>query len=242
MDQLLLALVVGVFALAKWLIENRGNAERPDSNPASRGEAGQSEQRRPEPPAGNETQDEQMRRFLEALGLPQGSTLEVPKPRPAVETQPEPQRQFEPIPPKPPRTGPQPAKFPRRQWTEQARPVRQQIAPPSEPVETIQPLPKVASTDIVMPGMEVASIPEMTFASPESYIQELRPAPSQPAAPGSDSPEVSAYALRQPGRPGPLHPLLRNPESLRQAIILREILGPPKALQSFQSPSIFSPL
>ncbi|MEI6350220.1 MAG: hypothetical protein WCP06_03840 [Verrucomicrobiota bacterium] len=244
MDQLILALVVGVFAFAKWLIEHRGNAEeQPGANPAGQGEGRQPAQRRPVPPAGNESEEEQMRRFLEALGLPQGSAPELPKPRPAAEAKPEPQNQFEPIAPKPPRTGPPPAaRTPARQWTQRARPIRKQIAPPAESVAPVQPLPKTASTDTVMPAMEVASIPELTFASPESYIHELKPAASQPPVGAPALPETSEYRTGEAQTPGFFHLRLRDPDALRQAIILREILGPPKALQSLQSPSIFSPL
>jgi hypothetical protein len=75
--------------------------------------------------------------------------------------------------------------------------------------------------------MEVASIPQISLKGPET--QKMR--------------RASARAQRQTtGAAQDLRDQLRTPASLRNAILLREILGVPKGLQSTQSSTIFSPL
>ena len=225
MDQVLVLLLVGVFALAKWLIENRGGTEEPPDE-----ERSGAEQHKPQTSAAPDSEEERLRRFMEALGLPPGS--EPPsRPRPRVETRPH----FEPA-PKPPR--PTEARPKRRQIPVQLpkKPERRQIAPPSRPIAPQEALPEVLSTGTSAPAMEVSSIPELTFASPESYVQE-------PESMGAAALDV-AKAAQRPAAGGrvPRRVQLRDPAALRQAVILREILGPPKSLQSGRTPSIFSPL
>ncbi len=58
------------------------------------------------------------------------------------------------------------------------------------------------------------------------------PSPSRPALAAAESFPESAPATVRRARREPLADLLARPASVRQAVLLREILGPPKALQT----------
>jgi len=228
MDQLIVILVVGALALGKWLFENSGRfqGDEPES-PSNPTQPRLPTARTLRPDPGEESEEEKMRRFMEALGLPPESApppvRRQPAAKPAMKQQPQ-----EPVTP--------PRKEPRRL----AQPARPKIAPPLETGGPIPTLPKTASVAETAPSMEVTSIPTMTFAQPEQ------------AAQGAQAVEKAASSARQSSVPtqqkqvstaqATLMEQLRNPAGLRNAIILREILGTPKGLQSVQTPTIFSPL
>jgi len=241
-EQLIVILVVAVIALVKWALKNAGEVQGGDADESRN--TPEREQRPPPPRslrpgtesmAREESEEEKMRRFMEALGLPQSSPpppmrKPTPKPAPAAE-----RPAYNPLPtPKPhPRQLGRPTPptiFP--------SPGRRKIAPPLDTGKPLPTLPKTASVSESAPSMEVASIPQMTFAQPEQAVQsaaaEVASATTQPARPATKKQQPSAQAA--------LREQLRDPDSLRKAILLREILGAPKGLQSAQTPSIFSPL
>ncbi|MEI6561844.1 MAG: hypothetical protein WCO68_07145 [Verrucomicrobiota bacterium] len=233
MDQLILIVVVGVIAFVKWFVENAGQSAPDETRPPS------PRPLRPDPADANraESEAERMRRFMEALGLPPDAVPPAPPRKPPIQ----------PRTPAPPVSKPlrAPGTFPRKgrpvdPFPRPAAPAhRPDIAPPLETGGPLPTLPKTASVRETAPSMEVTSIPQMTFAEPEQAVQSAAAAvaASTKALSGSAS-----QALATPSTPSALREQLREPDSLRKAILLREILGAPKGLQSAQSPSIFSPL
>jgi hypothetical protein len=159
------------------------------------------------PPQDSET--ERQRRFREALGLPPDATAPPPvKPRTSVNPPP-----LQPIPP---------LGTPRRIYTGVPRraatpPVVR--TPPPAPVAPPAPIP-VSWTPGPQPVL-VAPAP----AEPAAPLLPVRktPAPAPPAA-ATPAPQPAASA-------SDLLLSLRDPASIRKAIILREVLGLPKALQ-----------
>ena len=77
----------------------------------------------------------------------------------------------------------------------------------------------------------------LDIAVQADHVDRVMAAVGQAARKATASKPGQAQGLR-----GTLLEQLRTPASLRNAILLREILGSPKGLQSTQSPSIFSPL
>ena len=149
--------------------------------------------------------EEQIRKFLEALGQP---------------------RTAKPPPPLPPRTD---------------------VAP--RPVAPVQPPPSM----IPVPKVRRAKLPEQTIippASPKRIYEPLRPTPPPIEAPEFEAaaalPELGDRPAKKPRRgmvqtatrseraETDLVQLLRTPGGLRQAFVLREILGPPRGVQPLQ--------
>jgi len=225
-EQVIVLVLVGLFALGKWLLENAGKSgagkdgdgsprERRGSIPGVDPFPRQSRPRRPIPQASAESEEERMRRFMEALGLPPNSA-------PPARPQP-PSRPARPQPPAP-----------------ASRPVRAPIAPPSrlEPIAPPAPLPKAPSVKVAAPPMEVSTVRKVEFASPQSYIAPASPLEKRPIAAAAEKLGAMAEArvqnggatVRKPSSPrNPLLAQLRGAAALRNAIVLREILGPPKA-------------
>lgn len=191
---LVLAIVLG-----RWLLQNATKAA-PDKG----GQDGGSPQPHPPTPlaATNESEEERMRRFMEALGLPADS-VPPPKVAGAVPEQPV-------APPLPERRAP--AQAPRRE--------RRQVAPP--PAQTVR---KPAFQ------REKTFVEQAMTASPEAAYRMAPP----PGAPAQTRGEPAAPRV-------PLRVELRQPGALRKAFILREVFGPPKALQSARQAANFSPL
>ena len=244
MDQLILLVVVGVIALVKWFVENAGkNAPDATRPTASRDPVAPRTSR---PAIGDasrtETEEERMRRFMEALGLPSDA---VPPParkppvnQPIQQTAPPVSRPL-PTPRPSPRQLGRPLGPGTRPLPSSAPAHRPDIAPPLETGGPLPTMPKVASVGETAPSMEVTSIPQMRFAEPEQAVQSAAAAVSAVDKGASRSTVQVQPASRMQAA---LMEELRGPDALRKAILLREILGAPKGLQSAQSPSIFSPL
>ena len=149
------------------------------------------------------TEEERVRRFLEALGVPPG-TQTPPPVRPRSVT---PRRVVTPTPSTP-------APKIKRSWA--------------------QPLPPVVTTPEEMP------LPSQTTAwQPEPiFVMETPPAPAATVPPPLPAPVAARPLTRKAAsaRALPMKSLgamLRSRESIRQAIMLREILGPPRGLEPF---------
>jgi hypothetical protein len=170
-----LVAVVGVIRWALQAAENRKNdqAARRDNpaptNPLQRAPA--------------ETEEERMRRFFEALGVPKGGS----PPRRVVPRAP---KKIMPVDPFP---------LPR--------------AASAQPATVI-----VQEPTVVIPPVSPAPPPAMI---PQSSIVELKPATSSVAEPIDE--RRSGLAAR-----------LANGDGLRDAIILREIFGPPRSMQPLE--------
>jgi hypothetical protein len=189
-DTLIFLALAGVALVFKWLTSHAaGDAEKPEAPPPN-----ESPSRRP--PA--QSEEERVRRFLEALGAPPGTQPPPPirrrsvAPRPAVSPVPQPQR-----PPK----------------------VRRSFVQPLPPLTSAPPEPVVIE---VAPPPVATALAQLSTLTPPLAV----PATSVPLV------KTTSKALKSRTLPtGSLGALLRNPGSIRQAIVLREVLGPPRGLQ-----------
>ena len=183
--KLIVFLVIGVVAMLNRLVrkgaDGGGGTAGKGMPPFPRGNMPQ----RPSPVS--ESEEERLRRFREALGIP--TLVEPPK----KIVRPPPQ-----VPPvMPPYKKPVPKPMPRQ-------------VPPPTPAVTAFPAPNLApSAPWEVPVVTVTSSPMMG---------------GQTGAGTSAAADMTQFRA-----------LLKSPESLRTAVILREVLGPPKALQTSAS-------
>ncbi|MGH8092989.1 MAG: hypothetical protein ACREIF_05900 [Chthoniobacterales bacterium] len=194
-DTVIFFVLAGLALLFKWLTkQGTSDAEKPELP---------SPNERPEPPSA-QSDEERVRRFLEALGVPPGSAPPPPvRPRPTV-----PRQVITPAQPKPPAKA-------RRSW--------------------VQPLPPLVTTPKEVPAPPL----QPPTAAPPSPVVIAPPAPVASAAmpgrmvrPGPVASETRQVAPVSASTAGSLRAILRARGSLRQAIMLREILGPPRGLQA----------
>jgi hypothetical protein len=191
LENLLFILLIAMAALFRLLASKAGETKKRPQNPDQRSttspQLGESPRR-----ARVESDEERIRKFLEALGQPATSR---PPPPVAPRTN---------IPPRP--LAPvQPPRMPtaRNILTERRRPV----------VETTK--------------------------SPEPLVFGLHESPPLPKLPALIKPSVETYATAADSktklaRTGvDIGTFLRSPDGLRNAIVLREIFGPPRSLQPF---------
>ena len=203
MSDLVIFLVLAGVALLVKLVGNAHESQGTDSETP----AAPNEKARSLPPlrAPAESEQERVRRFLEALGVPEGSAPPPPvRPRPAA---------------------------PRRVIT----PVQKQEQVPKAKRSWAQPLPPLVSTpeDVTEPP------PLVMVPVPEPEPEPLASPLLEPVAPLT--PALLPVARRSPPSPRPvtskplsLGEMLRTSGSARQAMVLREVLGPPRALQSLE--------
>jgi hypothetical protein len=187
-DTLIFLVLAGIALIFKWLTSQASG-----------------ESNKPEPPAPNEpvkrappqSEEERVRRFLEALGQPPGSHPPPPvRPRTTVE-----HRTV--VPRKPPKI--------RRGW---AQPLPPLVTTPEE-------VPRPPLPPLVTAAVEKQrTIPRRT----ESVVPSTVPIPITPLHPAL-SPQKSQTLLS-------LGKMLRTCEGLRQVVLLREILGPPRGLEA----------
>ena len=192
-DTLIFLVLAGLALVFRWLTK-QGSDEAEKPRPTLPNETP-----RHAPP---QTEEERVRRFLEALGVPPGT-----QPPPPVRSR---------------------TVTPRSVVTPTLR-----TPPPKIKRSWAQPLPPVVTTpaDMPLPPPTTAWQPEPVF------VMEAQPAPAAAAPPPLPA-ELSAPLIRKaaPARTLPmtsLGPILRSREKIRQAIILREVLGPPRGLEPF---------
>ena len=232
MEQLLFLALLGVVGLLRWfsqMAEERRNRE--------------AEKRTGEPPpnapvqrAPAETEEERIRRFMEALGVPT-SNAPIPKAPPKLETPKPvapatpPRRTSMPVDPFPvPRHGlPIPPVV-------VAPPLLPRQSAPVPPPPLIPPAPSAAPPAPPLPTREttvLAEAPRRTSAreigSAEFEVRDITEGAYETAeALGSGERRGAARATR---RSTSLAARLATPEALRDAIVLREIFGPPRSMQ-----------
>ena len=185
-ETLIFLLLAGIALLFRWLTKIGGQSDESES--ASPDERSQ------RPTRSTETEEERIRRFLEALGAPPGSA-------PPPKAQPRPRRVVV------PKAAPEPRRA-KRSWVQPLPPI---VTVPKAP----PPLP---------PFKEIAQIPP---APPQLVVRV--PTAITPVTAVPPRPPAPAVASRR----GSLGALLRSPTRVRQAILLREVLGPPRGLQPF---------
>jgi hypothetical protein len=213
-------IVVGVFLLVKWLISKANEASPPA--PPTGGSR---------PPPANE--EERARRFREALGLPPDggpATMRAPAPSTAEmrRERPTSMHGFPPPPPPPPQR--KAAEFPVPPIIYEQRPRRQKkaVPPPPRPREEFSSLDELPA-----PKTRAEQITAGELKLPEYHELQTRSSEVQ-AIPFERRASSGSASHSKPSAAAELRALLRRRSSLRDAILLREILSPPPGLQSPQ--------
>lgn len=202
---IIIAAVVGIYRLVTRISEElKKQQEKRQPPTASRTEYSQPAQR-----TLPKTDEDRIREFLEALGQP-ADTAPPPKVQPRTQV---PSRPLAPV--QPPASM-RPFTKPRfRAWKEQIKDVLSTPSPPK--IKRVVGSSGPAQTN--EPGEWMA----------EEHDEKIVPVTTTMATPMATEPPV---------RRAPVETLwkqnLRSPDSLRTAIILREIFGPPRGLQSIE--------
>ena len=204
---IIIAAIVGISRLiARISEESKKRSQRPPQPPRA---PGRPEYTQPVQRTQPKTDADRIREFLEALGQPAGTA-----PPPKVE----PRRQIPPLPlaPVQPPASMRPFRKPEfRTWKEQMK----EIVVLPQPTE---PVPPPIKRVVVPPAIPAeANEPGAWIAQEQA---QTAPATMRMAAP-TDQPALrtTVETLWKQN--------LRSPDSLRTAIILREIFGPPRGLQ-----------
>ena len=229
MEQLLFLALLGVVGLLRWfsqMAEERRNREaekRTDAPPSNA----------PVPRAPAETEEERIRRFMEALGVPTsnapipkvGPKVEAPKPPPAAAP---PKRASMPIDPFPKPRG----NFPIPPVVVAPPPMPRQPAPAAPP-PLVPPRPSAAPPLPTRETTVFAEAPRQTSVrdrhAAEFEVHDIAAGAYDVAEPrGAGGTREAARAT------APLSGMaarLATRDGLRDAIVLREIFGPPRSMQ-----------
>ena len=223
MEQIFFLVLLALVGLVRWLVQ--AAEERKNAEAAKR--AGQKEQpNAPVERAPAQSEEERIRRFMEALGVP---TTAAPPPVPKVlprtaepKQQPrEPKRKVMPVDPFP---------VPR---TRRAEPPPVVVVPPPVvvaprplPVDSAPAAPAPRTT--VVPAPVVATVQR---AAPEFEVAEIDWQSEDPSLTGLVTSAVGAVRQDVVAADRGWATRLATPESLRDAIVLREVFGPPLGMQ-----------
>jgi hypothetical protein len=197
-------LLLGVAALFKWLTQKAQESAK-KSDETKREETSQSSQTHPSAPAGSE--EERIRRFLEALGQPSSSA--------------------------PPRKiTPRPTASPKQVVLPHVGPWASPLPPLTTQPPLVEPTPPVSAT---LPPPLPTPVPARVTPKPiEAPVFEVRRAQSSSSSrdPVTTFPSANIpVSSRAPLTTSSVLTLLASADGLRQAVILREIFGPPRSLQ-----------
>jgi hypothetical protein len=213
LDNLLFFLLVAVAALFQLLSKTISKAKKSDSNETSSSPGPQTP--RPIQRAPRESDSDRIRKFLEALGQPPSS---IP-PSPVLPRTDIPPRRLAPV--QPPPVIPGVWRLPRERAEKPD--VRQRETAPVEqpaPLQQIVPLPVPASA-------------AATFEVHEALPVE--PQPSIIKTPVESDATASQVVAKRAGSKRDIATLLGSKSSLREGILIREILGPPRGLQALDA-------
>jgi len=192
LDNLLFLLLVAVALLFRWLASKAGQTSK-DSEDSERRSTSTPPTPPPIPHAQMETDEERIRKFLEALGQPAGS-----RPPPPV--------------------------------------VHRTDIPP-RPIGPVQPPPFPTARNVVTRRVQQVILPKIT--PPPRPVVEIQERLGPRELRSDTKAPVEAYAIAAESRAEPtrsetsIATLLRSTSGLRNAIILREVFGPPRSLQPF---------
>lgn len=210
LDNLLFFLLIAVAALFQLLSKTISKAKKSDSDGTSSSSGPQTP--RPIQRAPRESDADRIRKFLEALGQPPSST----PPQPVLPRTNIPARPLAPVQP-PPALPPV--------W----RLPRQRAEKPDVSQRESTPIKQSGGLQQILPPIVPAS------AAPTFEVQAAFPVgPQQPlvkTAVESDA-AGSEIVTKRAGSKTDIASLLASTSSLRQAILIREILGPPRGLQT----------
>jgi hypothetical protein len=211
LDNLLFFLLIAVAALFQLLSKTISKVKKSDSDETSSSPRAQTP--RPIQRAPRESDADRIRKFLEALGQPPSST----PPSPVLPRTNIPARPLAPVQP-PPALPPV--------W----RLPRQRAEKPDVSQRESTPIEQTGGLQQILPPVVPAS------AAPTFEVQAAFPVgPQQPSVKTvveSDAAGSEIVAKRS-GSKTDIATLLASTSSLRQAILIREILGPPRGLQAF---------
>jgi hypothetical protein len=187
LDHPVILIIVIAAALLRWLSQRSRTENQDPERPTAPSE--------PIPRGGEtQTEEERIRRFLEALGQPAGSRP-PPKVAPKRETK--------------------PSVF---------------ANPTSPPLTTVPPPLPVPPTPAVPPPPPLPILQRIFTPAPVQEAGfEVRDLGAQTSS------ELVPGAQRVAAEQQSLSVKLRSPQGLRDAIILREIFGPPRSLQSLET-------
>jgi hypothetical protein len=204
---IIIAAVIGISRLiARISQESKKRSQRPPQLPRAPSRP-RPEYTQPIPRTQPKTDADRIREFLKALGQPAG-TAPPPKVQPRTQVQPRPLAPVQPPPSMRPFRKPE---F--RTWKEQLKEILV-LQQPDKPVP-----PEIKR--VVVPSVPRENEPGAWIAQEQA---QTAPAPTKMAAP-TDQPVARATVETL------WKQILRSPDSLRTAVILREIFGPPRGLQ-----------
>jgi len=213
LDNLLFFLLIAAAALFQLLSKAITKAKKSDSNDTSSSPTPQTP--RPVQRAPQESDADRIRKFLEALGQPSSSTPPSPvvprthiPPRPVAPVQPPPALQ--------------------RVWrSPRQRAEKQDVNEPKS-----APLEKSGGLQQIVPV--APALPAATFEVHEAFPVDPQQSAMIKTAVESDA-AASQIVAKRAGSKKDIVPLLGSRSSLRQAILIREILGPPRGLQALDA-------
>ncbi len=217
-------IVAAVVGVINWLIEKRKKSSDDQQAPPPQ----RPSQTPPSP--GGESEQERLRRFLEALGVPQ----QPQSPRPQQPQTPRPFQQ-----PVPPATK-QPQSIPRRI----AQEIKERM--PSPPAKVQKPAKAIRPPKRIVPREPEEFAAAGRLEEPATSIERISgefsgmnvrvkmdpvPTPDRPAHIGTGNAGTTSV-LERDGSPiaATLRKLLHNPVGLRATFVAMEVLGPPKGL------------
>jgi hypothetical protein len=228
MENIFFLILVAVIGLVRWIVqmaENKRNAEA-----ERRAGTAQAAPNAPVQRAPAQSEEERIRKFMEALGMPTTDAPPPPvQPPPIVTRAPEPRPPQQPAPPERRRTVQPLDPFPRPVFQRPVvvvQPPPVTSAPPPIPVRPPPPLPTRETSVLV----EQASRTTAT-AAPEFTVRDVEEAAAE-AFVTQESRRASgaAVAASQPS----LVERLGTHGGLRDAMVLREIFGPPRSLEPLE--------
>ncbi len=209
---IIIAAIVGISRLIARISEESKKQQQKRQRPAPPGRP-RPEYTQPVQRTQPKTDADRIREFLEALGQPAG-TAPPPKVRPRTEGPPRPLATVQPP------ASMRPFRKPEfRTWKEQMK----EVVVLQQPAKPVPPPIKRVAVPSVPPAIPAEANEPGTWIAQEQ-------AQTAPAA------TKIAIPIDQPGARATVETLwkqiLRSPDSLRTAIILREIFGPPRGLQT----------
>ena len=214
LDNLLFFLLIAVAALFQLLSKTISKAKKSDSNETSSSPEPQTP--RPIQRAPRESDADRIRKFLEALGQPPSST----PPQPVVPRTDIPPRRLAPV--QPPPVIPRVWRLPRER-AEKPDVSQGESAPLGQPGR-LQPIAPPPVPPPTAPAFEVH----------EALPVELQQPPIIKTPVESDA-AASQVVAKRAGSNRDIATLLASKSSLREAILIREILGPPRGLQALDA-------
>jgi len=214
LDNLLFFLLIAVAALFQLLSKTISKAKKSDSNETSSSPGPQTP--RPIQRAPRESDADRIRKFLEALGQPPSST----PPSPVLPRTDIPPRPLAPVQPPPALT--RVWRLPRER-AEKADIGQREITPIEQPGRLQQTIPPP------IPASAAATF-EVQAAFP---VESLQPSIIKTAV--ETDATASEVVAKRAGSKRDIATLLGSKSSLREAILIREILGPPRGLQAMDA-------